>query len=95
MSRPRQYFVESVIIKNGTLVHKPEADYDINFSPAFHYAKKGLAITKGVLPKGFNSPETFVQELEQMCKDYAFVDKYIESFTKNFPPSEILTYLLD
>jgi hypothetical protein len=87
MSRPRQYFVESV--------HKPEADYDINFSPAFHYAKKGLAITKGVLPKGFNSPETFVQELEQMCKDYAFVDKYIESFTKNFPPSEILTYLLD
>jgi hypothetical protein len=34
--------------------------------------------------------KSFKQVLDEKWVLYAFVDKYIESFTKKFPPSEIL-----
>lgn len=67
--------------------------YHINFSPSFTYANAGLKISKGVLPKGFGTPDTFEQELKQMCKDYSFVDRYIYSFSKRFTPADVLSLL--
>jgi hypothetical protein len=90
---PKTVFTGECNVEAGELMYVADPSNDINFSPSFTYANAGLKISKGVLPKGFGTPDTFEQELKQMCKDYSFVDRYIYSFSKRFTPADVLSLL--